>query len=71
MPEQTPNIPGKLPFLEAISWYDCRPLDLPPKDMLTRYEASWRFCGVLCDLSEEERKWVRYLVECYGSTIDP
>jgi len=71
MPGLSPNIPARLPFLEAISWYDRRPLDLSPKDLLTRYEASWRFRGVLCDLSNEERNWIRYLVEYYGSTIDP
>lgn len=71
MPTPDPHVPAKLPFLEAISWYDRRPLELSPKDMLTRYEAGWRFCGVLCDLSDEEREWIRYLVERHGSTIDP
>jgi hypothetical protein len=63
--------PRELPFLAAISWYD-RNLDgLRPEEMLSRYEAGWRFRGVLCDPSPEEREWIRYLVKRYGSTIDP
>jgi hypothetical protein len=63
--------PQRLPFLEAISWYDSRPLELAPREMLARYEAGWRFNGVLADPSAEEQAWIRHLVELYGSTIDP
>lgn len=63
--------PRDLPFLDAISWYDRDPRDLRPEEMLARYEAGWRFLGVLCDPSPEERQWIRYLVDRYGSTIEP
>jgi hypothetical protein len=39
--------------------------------MLVRYEDGWRHLGVLSELSPEERRWIRYLVERYGSILDP
>ena len=72
MPGTEPKAPESLPLLEAISWYDRAPLELSPKEMLARYEAGWRFRGVLADTSPEEVDWIRYLIERYGSTIhDP
>jgi len=65
------DVPARLPFLEAISWYDRAPHRLSPRQMLTRYEAGWRFVGVLAEPSREERDWICYLVERHGSTIDP
>ena len=65
------DMPAHLPFLEAISWYDRKPHELTPRQMLSRYEAAWRFVGVLGEPSNEERAWIRYLVEQHGSTLDP
>ncbi len=65
MARRPETAPERLPFLEAISWYDRDPYQLPPDQMLIRYEASWRHLGVLGELSDEERAWVRYLVETY------
>jgi hypothetical protein len=66
-----PSAPSVLPFLEAISWYDSRPRELSPKEMLLRYEDGWRFVGVLAEPSAEELTWIRQLVARYGSTIAP
>lgn len=63
--------PDHLPFLEAVSWYDRAPMELSPEEMLARYEAGWRFLGVLADPTFEEREWIRYLTERYGSVLNP
>ena len=39
--------------------------------MLARYEEGWRHLGVLGEPSDEERSFIRQLVQRYGSTIDP
>ncbi len=41
------RVPAELPFLASISWFDAdyRALDL--LGMLSRYEAGWRYLGVL------------------------
>ena len=63
-------VPEKLPFLESISWFDRCYMDLTPVAMLRRYEAGWRFLGVLADPSEAEWQFIRRLVERFGSVID-
>lgn len=63
-------IPEQLPFLESISWFDRAYRDLPPLDMLRRYEAGWRYKGVLADPSEEEWGFIRELVKRFGSYLD-
>ncbi|HEX4964420.1 MAG TPA: hypothetical protein VF173_26620 [Thermoanaerobaculia bacterium] len=63
-------IPERLPFLESISWFDCKYRDLEPLDMLRRYEAGWRFNGVLADPSAEEWSFIRELVKRFGSYLD-
>jgi hypothetical protein len=63
------DVPERLPFLEAISWYDERPTDLTPKEMLERYESGWRYRGVLAEPSPEELALIRALVEQYGSFL--
>lgn len=68
--ELTPDVPRELPFLESISWFDKEWRDLEPIDMLRRYEASWRYLGVLADPSNEEEAFIRSLVEAYGSHLD-
>lgn len=69
--EEALSIPESLPFLEALGWYDARPLELSPRQMLMRYEDGWRFRGVLADPSPEELEFIRRLVLRYGSTIAP
>jgi hypothetical protein len=63
-------IPEQLPFLESISWFDRDFRALAPLDMLHRYEAGWRYQGVLADPSPEEWRWIRELVQLYGSYLD-
>jgi hypothetical protein len=63
-------IPEPLPFLESISWFDRDFRALAPLDMLRRYEAGWRYRGVLADPSPEEWRWIRQLVQLYGSYLD-
>lgn len=63
-------VPGELPFLESISWFDLRYRDLPPLDMLRRYESGWRNVGVLADPSPEEWGFIRELVKLFGSYLD-
>ena len=63
-------VPGQLPFLESISWFDRLYHDLSPLDMLRRYEAGWRYKGVLADPSPEEWGFIRELVQRFGSYLD-
>jgi len=63
-------VPEKLPFLESISWFDRHYRDLPPLDMLRRYEAGWRYQGVLADPSSEEWRFIRELAKQFGSYLD-
>lgn len=63
-------IPAELPFLASISWFDPQYRDLEPLEMLRRYEAGWRFLGVLAEPTAEERVFIRDLVARYGSVID-
>lgn len=65
-----PVPPEKLPFLVAISWFDERPWELSPREMLSRYEAGWKYHGVLGRLQGDELKFVRALVSELGSTIE-
>lgn len=65
-----PAVPESLPFLESISWFDREWRDLAPLDMLRRYEAGWRYLGVLGEPSEEEWRLIRDLAGRFGSTLD-
>lgn len=67
--DDTP-VPERLPFLESISWFDQEWRKLSPLDMLRRYEAGWRYLGVLADPSPEELEFIRALVARYGSFLD-
>ena len=64
------TVPERLPFLESISWFDRLYRDLSPLDMLRRYEAGWRYKGVLNDPSPEEWAFIRELVQRFGSYLD-
>jgi hypothetical protein len=63
-------VPETLPFLESISWFDGDYRDLPPLDMLRRYESGWRHLGVLGEPSPEEWAFIRALVARFGSVLD-
>jgi len=63
-------VPEQLPFLKSISWFDQDYRNLPPLDMLRRYEASWRHLGVLGDPSPEEWEFIKSLVKRFGSVLD-
>jgi hypothetical protein len=69
-PHFTAAVPVDLPFLESVSWFDARPRDLSPREMLNRYEKAFRFVCVTADLSDEERTFVRALVRTFGSVLD-
>ena len=62
-------IPMDLPFLKALSWSGNGHLDLPPEDMLRRYEAGWRWRGVLAEPGPEELAFIRDLAARYGTVI--
>ncbi len=63
-------VPSKLPFLESLSWFDTRWRDLPPFEMLQRYERGWRHRGVTAEPSAEEMVFVRMLAQRFGSVLD-
>ncbi|HEX3526876.1 MAG TPA: hypothetical protein VH988_07400 [Thermoanaerobaculia bacterium] len=63
-------VPGQLPFLKSISWFDRDYRNLAPLDMLRRYEAGWRHLGVLGDPSPEEWVFIKALVARFGSVLD-
>ena len=64
-----PEPPTDLPFLASVSWFDRDFRNLTPLEMLRRYEAGWRYLGVLADPSLEEWHFIRELVATYGSVI--
>lgn len=67
---QPPAPPDRLPFLAALSWSDHGDLaELKPEEALRRYEAGWRWRGVLAEPSPEELEYLRELAACYGTVI--
>lgn len=73
MKAETPRdipIPEELPFLQSISWFDADFRNLSLLDMLRRYEAGWRFKGVLGEPSREEHEFIRELTTRFGSVLD-
>jgi len=64
------EIPEELPFLKSLSWFDAHYRQLEPLDMLRRYEAGWRNLGVTADPSLEEKRFIRTLIERYGSFLN-
>ena len=64
------SVPQKLPFLEAVCWQTENPYHLSPEEMLCRYERGWRYRGVVADLGEDEKKFIRDLGQRYGSWIN-
>jgi len=68
--KQTPEKqPDNLPFLQAICWQTTNVRRMTSEEMLTRYERGWNYLGVLGDLTEEERQFVRHLAAQHGSWL--
>ena len=63
-------VPADLPFLASLSWSDRGWRGLGPLEMLRRYEAGWRYKGVLAEPSSEEEVFIRALVQRFGSILD-
>ncbi len=63
------RVPDDLPFLASISWFDADYRALAPLEMLSRYEAGWRYLGVLGEPSPEEQRFIRALAERFGSIL--
>ncbi len=64
------TVPADLPFLATLSWSDRGWRGLGPLEMLRRYEAGWRYKGVLAEPSAEEEVFIRALVQRFGSFLD-
>ncbi len=62
-------VPEDLPFLAAISWFDQNYRALDVRDMLSRYEAGWRYLGVLAEPSPQEERFIKALIERFGSVL--
>ncbi len=63
------RVPDDLPFLASIFWFDADYRALAPLEMLSRYEAGWRYLGVLGEPTPEEERFIRALVERFGSIL--
>jgi hypothetical protein len=62
-------IPEHLPFLKALCWQTSNIKHFTPEEMLHRYERGWNYRGVLADLGEEERQFIKALCQEYGSWL--
>lgn len=63
------NLPDKLPFLKSICWQirDIKRLNF--KEMLGLYEDGWHYLGVLGEPSPEELRFIKQLIQHYGSWL--
>lgn len=64
-----PEVPQKLPFLEAICWQTTDVKHFTSFEMLSRYERGWHYRGVLGEPSSEELQFIKQLVQCHGSWL--
>ncbi len=62
-------VPDELPFLARISWFDADHRALDAFEMLNRYEAGWRYLGVLGEPSPEEERFIKALIGRFGSIL--
>ena len=63
------QVPEELPFLASISWFDADYRALDALEMLNRYEAGWRYLGVLGEPSPEEDRFIKALIQRFGSVL--
>ena len=63
------RVPEELPFLASISWFDADYRSLDALEMLNRYEAGWRYLGVLAEPSSEEMRFIKALIDRFGSLL--
>ena len=61
--------PADLPFLRAICWQRADIEGMSTDEMLNRYERGWEYRGVLADLGNEERTFLRQLAAKCGSWL--
>ena len=62
-------VPSKLPFLEAICWQTKDVYQLPPEEMLSRYERGWKYLTLFNSLEGEELEFLRKLAKHYHSWL--
>jgi hypothetical protein len=60
-----------LPFLRSLCWQSPSPsiATLSESEVLQLYERNWRYRGVIADLNECERQFVRNLARQYQSWL--
>ncbi len=63
------QVPAELPFLASISWFDADYRALDALETLSRYEAGWRYLGVLAKPSPEEMRFIKKLIDRFGSVL--
>lgn len=63
------EIPAKLPFLKAVSWQISDVKRFTPEEMLISYERGWKYRGALGEPSSEELRFIKQLVNSYGSWL--
>jgi hypothetical protein len=61
----------RLPFLKSLCWQGELPsiAHLTDAEILSLYERNWQHCGVLAEVSEVERRWIRSLAAEYHSWL--
>ena len=63
------EVPRRLPFLEAVCWDVADVHALTADEMLSRYERSWEYRGVLGDIEGREKAFLRELAAARGSWL--
>ncbi len=63
------RVPEELPFLASISWFDGDYRALSALEMLSRYEAGWRYLGVLGEPSPPEERFIKAPIDRFGSVL--
>ncbi|HEY5603320.1 MAG TPA: hypothetical protein VIM41_09440 [Gammaproteobacteria bacterium] len=69
MAKQDIEVPEHLPFLQAICWQTDDVHHFTPDEMLCRYERGWDYRGVLGDLGQQEREFLKKLAMKYKSWL--
>lgn len=71
--EQKPHL-DQLPFLQSLCWQGLAEeraqfIDRPPAEILAIYERGWRWRGVIADMSEVERQYIKTLATQFSSWL--